>query len=491
MRIVIFKINVPTKRFGTFSLWGIMGKSDSKNIASSDSSKWNTGAGAQSFNQYDLRGAYGITHKYILNEKSYLQSVVSFSGDGSKESDSQYLYDTDLINRKTGDINLNSYFIRLSELYNFKPSAASNLRTGIILTTTGFNYKFNQWDAITDIPTGRYNAKGWTEMMQAYAEWQQKFGPQWTINGGLHFTYLFLNNRYTLDPRTSVQFRVNKNHSLAFSTGLYSKPYDISTLLYSHSDVLNNTSLPNKNLEIPQAYHAVLGYTYNFKNDFQLKTELYFQYLFKIGVSADSNSAVSLINAQNSYDIWSVTSPFVSKGTGTNYGVDITLQKFFTKGYYFLFTSSLFNSTYQTLTRKIYPSTYDRNYTLNVLGGKEFRVGKNKANVIGINTKFLVMGGNRYTPVNFQQSSIQHSEVDDLTAVNSLHAPLYYRWDLGLSFRFNTKRITHTLMLDIQNVTNHLNIYGQVYDNRSNSIQYYYQQGLFPLFNYRIEFATK
>ena len=486
-----FKINVPTKRFGTFSIWGIMGKSDAKNTASPDSSTWNTGSGGLSFKQYDLRGAYGITHKYILNEKSYLQSVVSFSGDGSKESDSQYLYDTALINRKTGDINLNSYFIRLSELYNFKLSAASNLRTGIVLTTTGFNYKFSQWDVYTDATTGRYNAKGWTEMMEAYAEWQQKFGPHWTLNGGVHFTYLFLNNTYAVDPRASVQFRINKNHSLAFSTGLYSKPYDISTLLYSSSDALNNASLPNKNLQIPQAYHAVLGYTYNFKNDFQLKTEVYFQYLFKVGISTDSSSAVSLINAQNSYDIWAVTSPFASKGTGMNYGVDITLQKFFTRGYYFLFTTSLFNSTYQTLTGKIYPSTYDRNYTVNVLGGKEFRVGKNKANVIGINTKFLVMGGNRYTPINFQQSSLQHTEVDDLSAVNSLHAPRYYRWDLGVSFRFNTKRITHTLMVDIQNVTSHLNIYSQVYDNKTNSIQYYYQQGLFPLFNYRIEFATK
>ena len=486
-----FKINVPTKKVGTFSIWGIMGKSDAKNTASPDSSKWTTGLGSQSYNQYDLRGAYGITHKYILNEKSYLQSIVSFSGDGSKETDEQYVYDTALINRQTGYINVNTYYIRLSEMYNYKTSAASNLRTGIILTTTGFNYRFNQWDAYTDATTGRYNAHGWTEMMQAYTEWQQKFGPQWTLNGGFHFTYLFLNNTYAIDPRASVKYRINKNHGLAFATGLYSKPYDISTLLYSGTENLNNTSLPNKSLQIPRAYHAVLGYTYNFKNDFQLKTELYFQYLFKVGISTDSNSAVSLINAQNFTDLWAVTTPFASKGTGMNYGIDITLQKFFTKGYYFLFTSSLFNSNYQTLTGKTYPSTYDRNYTFNALGGKEFRVGKNKANVIGINTKFLVMGGNRYSSINFQQSSLQHTEVDDLAAINSLHAPLYYRWDLGVSFRFNTKRITHTIMLDIQNVTSHLNIYSQVYDNKSNSIQYYYQQGLFPLFNYRIEFATK
>jgi len=486
-----FKINAPTKKYGTFSIWGIMGKSDAKNSASPDSSTWSTGLGSQSYNQYDLRGAYGITHKYILDTKSYLQSIISFSGDGSKETDQQYVYDPTLINRQTGDININSYFIRLSEMYNVKPTAASNLRTGVILTTTGYNYKFNQWDANTNAETGRYNAKGWTEMLQAYAEWQQKFGPQWTLNGGAHFTYLFLNNTFAIDPRISVQYRFNQNHSVALATGLYSKPYDISTLLYSYTDGSGNASLPNKTLQIPRAYHVVLGYTYNFKNDFQLKTELYYQYLFKVGISTDSGSAVSLINAQNFTDLWAVTTPFVSKGTGMNYGLDITLQKFFTKGYYFLFTNSLFNSTYQTLTGKIYPSTYDRNYTVNALGGKEFRVGKNKANVIGINTKFLIMGGNRYTPINFQQSSLQHIEVDYVTEVNSLHAPLYYRWDLGVSFRFNTKRITHTIMLDIQNITDHLNIYSQVYSNQTNSIQYYYQQGLFPLFNYRIEFATK
>ena len=486
-----FKINVPTKKYGTFSIWGVMGKSDAKNTASPDSSTWSTGLGSQSYKQYGLRGAYGITHKYILNPKSYLQSIISFSGDGSKETDYQYVYDTSLINRQTGDVNLNTYYIRLSEMYNLKPTSASNLRTGIILTTTGYNYQFKQWDANTDAETGRYDAKGWTEMLQAYVDWQQKFGSQWTLNGGAHFTYMFLNNTYAIDPRLSLQYRINKNHTLGVATGLYSKPYDISTLLYSYTNGADNTSLPNKSLQIPRAYHVVLGYTYNFSSDFQLKTELYYQYLFKVGVSTDSGSAVSLINAQNFTDLEAITTPFVSKGTGMNYGVDITLQKFFTKGYYFLFTSSLFNSTYQTLTGKTYPSTLDRNYTLNVLGGKEFRVGKNRANVIGINTKFLIMGGNRYNPINFQQSSIEHMEVDYLTEVNSLHAPIYYRWDLGVSFRFNTKRITHTIMLDIQNITDHLNIYSQVYSNQTNSIQYYYQQGLFPLFNYRIEFATK
>ncbi len=101
------------------------------------------------------------------------------------------------------------------------------------------------------------------------------------------------------------------------------------------------------------------------------------------------------------------------------------------------------------------------------------------------------MGGNRYTPIDQAKSIAAGTQVLDYSKVNSEQAPLYFRFDLGVSFKFNSKHATHTLMLDIQNVTSRLNVWSQYYDTKKQSIAYVYQQGLFPLFNYRVEFTTR
>jgi glyceraldehyde-3-phosphate dehydrogenase/erythrose-4-phosphate dehydrogenase len=65
---------------------------------------------------------------------------------------------------------------------------------------------------------------------------------------------------------------------------------------------------------------------------------------------------------------------------------------------------------------------------------------------------------------------------------------MYYRFDLGFSYKINKQSATHSFSLDIQNVTNHQNLYFSWYDNDKGVVKKVYQMGFFPLFNYRIEF---
>jgi len=64
----------------------------------------------------------------------------------------------------------------------------------------------------------------------------------------------------------------------------------------------------------------------------------------------------------------------------------------------------------------------------------------------------------------------------------------YFRADIGISMKWNRKHFTSTLSLDIQNVTNRLNVFGQWYDSEKNKIVTSYQTGLIPILNYKIEF---
>lgn len=487
-----FKVSVPTKKAGSFSIWGIMGMNQSKHNVKQDTSKWETFFDQSEFKSVGLKGAYGLTHKIILSKKSYLQSVVSYSGEGRHEKQYNWIYDSVFSKLPAADISMNNHYVRISELYNIKLTERSTLRTGLILSTIGFNYKFRDTNTDSNITYTRYAGKGWSQQIQAYAQWHEQIGQRWTFNGGLHFNYLALNNTYSIEPRAAVRYKITSTQNIGLATGIHSKPEDLSTLLYNYKTEGGSTVEPNKNLLMPKAYHVVLGYDITFFKDFQFKAEAYFQYLFHQGIDANPNSAIGLMNATNfSYLFGTSNARFVSKGTGMNYGLDITMQKFFSKNYYFLVTGSFFNSTYKTLGGKTYSTPYNRNYTANFVGGKEFRVGKNKASVIGLNAKILIMGGNRYTPLDEVQSIAQNKYVEDLTRINQARSPLYFRFDFGVSYKVNYKKTTHTLMLDIQNIANYQNIQSQFYDEKTRSIKYLYQQGLFPLFNYRIEFSTK
>jgi hypothetical protein len=486
-----FKINIPTRKSGVFSVWGIMGMSMAGHKAPLDTSKWIVAFDSEEFSNRSMKGAYGLSHKMIVSKNSYLHSVISYSGDGRKEADYRWHYDTMFYKTLSGDIRLKNHYIRLSEMYNWKVNSKSTLRAGLILSTMGFSYNFYMWDTDSNRRITRYATSGWTEELQAYAQWQQQLHPDWTLDAGVHFTYLFLNNTYAIDPRTAIRYRINRNNKLGLAVGLHSKPEDLSSLLYSKKGSDETYTQPNRNLLMPKALHTVLGYELTFLNDFQFKAEAYFQYLFHQGINSDPNSALTLIDAVNAFYAYNNPAQYVSKGTGMNYGLDVTLQKYFSKNYYFLFTASVFNSTYKTLGGKTHSTQFNRNYTMNAMGGKEFRVGKNKASVIGVNAKVLVMGGNRYTPLDEAASIAQNEVVQDWDRVNEARSPLYFRLDIGVSYKTNYKRTTHTLMLDIQNVANYKNVQSQSYNEKTKAIEYLYQQGLFPLFNYRLEFSTK
>ena len=65
-----------------------------------------------------------------------------------------------------------------------------------------------------------------------------------------------------------------------------------------------------------------------------------------------------------------------NEGTGSNYGIELTLEKFLSSGYYVLFTTSLFDSKYvggDGVTRN---TAFNGNYVFNLLGGYERRIAE-------------------------------------------------------------------------------------------------------------------
>ena len=128
---------------------------------------------------------------------------------------------------------------------------------------------------------------------------------------------------------------------------------------------------------------------YKLSDNLLLKVEPYVQFLYDVPVIADSS--YSVLNRREFY----VEEALVNKGKGRNIGVDITLEKYLSRGLYYLITASVFDSKYKGGDGVWHNTRFNRRYILNTLIGKEWMLGKNKQNILSANAKFTLQGGER------------------------------------------------------------------------------------------------
>ncbi|MFC2137756.1 TonB-dependent receptor domain-containing protein [Bacteroidota bacterium] len=293
-----------------------------------------------------------------------------------------------------------------------------------------------------------------------------------------------LNDDYAIEPRAGLTLSLNGSQSVSAGVGLHSRHESISTYFVREYTSENDYILPNEKLDLTKAIHYVLGYNKMFRKDVKFKTEVYYQDIFSLPVSADPTRTSSPIN-----DVVSGET-LVSKGEGVNYGIEFTFEKFFTNDYYFLFTSSIFSSKYKPLDGNWYNTRYNTGYISNIVGGKEYKLKDNK--LLSVNFKFIWGGGKRDTPIDIEQM-----KADDALYTFEYYIEIkryseklkdYLRLDLGVSYRINKIKTAHIFSLDLQNATFRANVAGKYYDVEKDEYYYNDMAGIIPAFNYRLEF---
>jgi len=439
-----FKINVPTKKAGIFSVFGLGGVSTETEEGIRDSTLWVGGSSHYDYKEKSRLGVIGLTHKYLFkNDKSYLKSSISGSAYTYSDLTELLIASEEYRPENVDETHFNDYDVSASITLNHKFNAHHHIRSGASLHNKLFNYDYESTDAESDDRITFFKNKGNTQHLESYLEWKFRFAEKWTLNSGVNFSYLFLNNTYGIDPRIGLKWNFRPNQSLAIAAGLHSRPEHTSTYLIER---INNgmVTSPNINLEMTKAIHAVVGYDLSFAKNFRLKIEAYYQYLYDVPVSVNQSSGFSVLNTSGVFDIIFMNDQdgeaLVSEGTGINYGIDITLEKFFSKGYYFLVTGSIFDSKYSTLNNEYYRTLYANNYIFNLLGGKEFTVGRKKKNLFAVNGKFTFYNGKRATPIDLEASREVGYTIYEADAYYTEQLKPYYRFDVGIAYTINARR---------------------------------------------------
>jgi hypothetical protein len=187
-----------------------------------------------------------------------------------------------------------------------------------------------------------------------------------------------------------------------------------------------------------KSYHAVAAYDRTISKDMRIKTEVYYQYLFDVPVE-QRPTYFSVLNEGADFGIAGIDS-LENKGTGMNYGFELTAEKFYSRGYYFLFTLSLFESKYKGSDGILRNTAFNGNYVVNMLGGKEWSI--RKKNTISINLKTTVAGGKRFLPIDFAKSQAEGETQYDESRAYENRRKEYFRTDLKLAYRINRKKVS-------------------------------------------------
>lgn len=472
-----FKFFLPTKIAGTFTIWGtgLIDRSGTK--VEEDPSKWEFDQDMEDQDVKQFMAAGGMGHRIRIGETGFIKSTLAFTATGL-DMHTERMNQSEL---EPKDKIKNTYWnFVFASAFQKKYSSRHTNRTGIRLT--GMKYDLHIQNAINN--DGNLHTltdeTGFSALLSAYSTSTFRLSSALEMNIGVNAQLFILNGNYSIEPRTGLKYRFKHNQSISLGYGMHSR-LEMLNYYFTKKD---NEYL-NKNLDFTRAHHLTLAYDISIGNNHHLKIEPYFQYLYNAPIIPDSTFC--FINVLGGDDLF-LADKLVNEGKGINYGVDLTFERFMADGLYYLITTSVFNSRYKTNLGHWYNTRYNRKYAVNLLGGKEWMIGKSKQNIFGINLRLTLQGGERYSPINELESINQESVVynENLPFSKSL-SPAFVGF-VGIKYRINRNKVAHEFSAQINNFTGYKDFYGYRFNHKTGKVEMEAEASMVPEISYKIEF---
>ncbi|MFL5754416.1 MAG: TonB-dependent receptor [Bacteroidia bacterium] len=516
-----FRFNFPTKKAGTFSISGIGGLSTISIILSKDTVRPKELYGDQNRDQYFSTnlGVIIANHVISLGEKTLMKTSLAHSVSYISADHNLILRDRNYKPNDTLpqilDFAQTEQKTTLTSYIKHKINARNSFKTGFYVNYFQATYfdRVKQ-NAVTDTLAGTILNKAWKNrlgtsatyfLIQPYFQYNFKLNDQVTFNAGVFGQLLTLNNSYAVEPRAGVKWSINSRNMLSFGYGLHSQiqpgyiyfacPDSVvrnGVVLGNGGSNGENKIQDNRNLGMSKSQHFVLGYDLFLSRYFRIKAETYYQNLWNIPVYAVPSS-VSMLNRGATFSRFFPIYTMENKGTGLNYGIELTVEKLFHNHYFFLFSGSVFNSKYKGSNGKEWDTDFNGNYIFNLLAGLEYGIGRSKKNAITFGPKFTYGGGRRYTMPDRAASDRIMDVVPVNDPVNNLQFPNYFRIDSRIAYKINGKKADYEIAVDLVNITNQKNVLALTYspdpqNPQADPMIRNYQLGFLPLFYFKVNF---
>lgn len=475
-----FKLNFPTEKSGTFSLWSLGAIDKSGTKADLNENLWEYDDDKTEANSKQFMGALGLNHKIWIGNKSRINSSLSISGNGIKHNTKRLNEDLDFIPFE--HIKSEEFKLTFSSYLHHKFNAKHSNRTGFILNNLNYTINLEDNETLNETPLTIINENGNSNFYQFYSQSKFRFSEKLTLNAGLYGQYFRLNNKYSIEPRIGVSYKTSLKSSINFGYGLHSRK-DRMPIYFAKQEINQQSTYVNKDLDFIKSHHFITGFKTFLGKKHHLTIEVYYQNLFNVPVI--ENSYFSIINMDKN---WFFNENLVNKGKGTNYGVDITLERYLNDNFYYLITTSIFDSTYEGGDGIKRNTKYNKGFVFNFLAGKEWKVGKNYKNTLGVNGKFTFQNGNKISPLNYDESISNKSVIFDYSNAYNNSLDKQYLASFSINYRKNKRKHASIWSLNVINALGFEEFNEYRYNHKTNSIDAFKEKLIIPNISYKIEF---
>ena len=458
-----WKLNFPTKRAGTFSVFGL-GFFDTNWDERMKIKDTHSAYDASDSDSKLAQLLAGVSHKILLGNKWTWRSTLAYNMQHLKAD--EYYYG---LKRDENDVLI--YPLEYEEpekkylfskqktnedriIFNTELSKQVNDKW---LTQFGGEYSHRFFNLVYRSADRLYapvetmkditNMKDDTGLASVFWQNLYKFNDHLSATAGISANYFLYSKKYSVEPRVSMKWDPNEKNSFALGYGLHSMVEKLDAYFYRDDD----GKLVNKDLGLTKAHHFQATYMYKFNSNLTLRANAYYQYGFNTPVGIDGSTYCVTNRYFNFTD-----EPLVNKGNTRNYGADITLEHYMSHGFFGQTNISLYRSQYRGVDKVWRNQMYDRRFMFKILGGKEWIIGKN---VLNVSAKYSIQGGLRYTPIDVDQmnANIDAGIVNDEPIYKDNEAfTKHFKptgiVDLTVSYKINKKRVSHTIAFEGLNI---------------------------------------
>ena len=348
-----------------------------------------------------------------------------------------------------------------------------------------FDVFANRYDAYTGVYRTNVKGKGTTWYNQAYFQTNYRITPSTTLRGGITLVNYAFNQKWNVEPRIELSQNFGKRNKITLAYAHTSQIVPFTSSYTTATDQVTGiiTGLPNLNLPLMKSHYFNSGLALGLSDFLVIKIEPYYQFLYNVPASLLPQRSFWLLNAGDEFEV----DPLEATGEGRNYGMDISLEKYFANQLFFILNTSLFTSNFSKgKGSPVYPTRYASDLIASFTTGKEWQL--QNGNTFEAGLKFLYSDGLRYTPIDEGMSEMfrRTIEIQDQAFANK--TIYYFRMDLRISYRKNLPTRSWKLSLDIQNATNRVNEERPEYDFLLQKVIFDPQSSIIPIISYTLDF---
>ncbi len=252
----------------------------------------------------------------------------------------------------------------------------------------------------------------------------------------------------TLSPRASVSYAVAPKWKVNASVGRYYKTPLYTVLGFRDAD----GRLVNRDQPYLRSDHYVAGLEFVPTPVLRFTLEGFYKQYSDYPVSAFDG--ISLANRGGGFGILG-NERVLATGTGEAYGLELFAQQKLSNNLYFTGSYTLFWSKFSNLDGQLTASAWDNRHLLSLLAGYKFRRNWE------LGVKYRWQGGVPYTPLDLDASRLNYATIGtgvlDNSRLNTLRLGNFSQMDLRIDKKWNFRRVTLDVFVDIQNLLNTVN----------------------------------